>query len=293
MSFEKSIDKALNESIIDPTMDRLDPDIFNNNEKLRDDVLSQLMDIVRDIDDRIVPVRDAMIKGSILSYQWLPTSDIDLLIEIDEDINDELYENMIDTVMEKYDGVPVGDTGHPLQVYLLRGEYNKDNADGIYNLYTGWVKGPYNIEVDVDQYQEQFDSTVGSLDLSTGKLRRNLVDYDMLSSLPEDQVKNLKARIRKTTNEINDIVTGLVDQRQMVKDARHAAFDREMEPEEIVKYGSKNELPANVIQKLLERYHYMSFLDELEELLKDDGRVTKDEIDDVRDIFGELGVDNN
>ena len=39
---------------------------------------------------------------------------------------------------------------------------------------------------------------------------------------------------------------------------RRKAFDSDMSPEEIRKYGIKNRLPKAVIYKMLEKYHYIS-----------------------------------
>ena len=58
------------------------------------------------------------------------------------------------------------------------------------------------------------------------------------------------------------------------------AFDRDMSPDEIRKYGIKNRLPKAVIYKMLEKYHYLKFYKKCKKIL-DDGKVSDKEIDDL------------
>jgi hypothetical protein len=50
-----------------------------------------------------------------------------------------------------------------------------------------------------------------------------------------------------------------------------------MTPEEIKTFGRKNQLPKNVIYKMLEKYHYLTIYKKLKEILED-GKVTDAEI---------------
>ena len=54
-----------------------------------------------------------------------------------------------------------------------------------------------------------------------------------------------------------------------------------MTPDEIKTYSIKNRLPANVIYKMLEKYHYLTLLKKCKKIL-DDGQVTDDEIDSLK-----------
>jgi hypothetical protein len=58
---------------------------------------------------------------------------------------------------------------------------------------------------------------------------------------------------------------------------RRAAFDSDMTPQQIKTFSIKNRLPKNVIYKMLEKYHYLTFLKKCKKIMKD-GRVTDDEI---------------
>ena len=62
---------------------------------------------------------------------------------------------------------------------------------------------------------------------------------------------------------------------------RRDAFDKDMTPDEIKTFSIKNRLPKNVIYKMLEKYHYLTFLKKCKKIL-DDGEVTDAEIDTLR-----------
>jgi len=290
MNFFNKIDYVFSESPIDPVRSSLDTDIFNDNNKLNDRVSGFLKDIIEDIDENVVPiVGKSLIKGSILSYQWLPYTDVDLLVEIDENINDHQLDVISDLIEERYCGVFIPGTKHPLQVFAHRGEYNIANADGIYDLYRGWIKGPYSHEIDIKKYMDEFEEKVQSVDLNVGELRRDLIDYDILNSLDDDNIKGLKARLRAKLDEIDDGVDDLIHKRDMVKSARKNAFDRQMTPDEIKEFGSKNLLPANIIQKMLERYHYIQILSKIRDLKKDD-ELDEEDIEELNGIFNIDGM---
>jgi nicotinic acid mononucleotide adenylyltransferase len=54
-----------------------------------------------------------------------------------------------------------------------------------------------------------------------------------------------------------------------------------MTPDEIKTFSIKNRLPKNVVYKMLEKYHYLTFLKKCKSIL-DDGEVTDAEIDSLR-----------
>ena len=62
---------------------------------------------------------------------------------------------------------------------------------------------------------------------------------------------------------------------------RRDAFDKDMTPDQIKTFSIKNRLPKNVIYKMLEKYHYLTFLKKCKKIL-DDGEVTDAEIDSLR-----------
>jgi hypothetical protein len=275
------------ESVIDMTRKSLDPAIFDKDcdqYLMKPEVVNFLQSVIDKIDDDITHVINHFIKGSILSFQWNDKTDIDLLIETNR-ISENDRRRIQDIIDERF-SINIPGTEHPLQIYINSGKYDLENADGIYDLNKGWIKGPYNIAANVDDYMSKFRKTVGSVDTSTGELKRDLIDYDMLKELPTDDVDGIEKKIEEKLEEIDGDVEDLVFQYKHIRNMRHDAFKEDMTPEDLAKYGTKNALPENVIFKLLERYYYLEFMRELKNLIDNNNDIdTEEEIDQVKNIL--------
>lgn len=273
------------ESVIDTTRKTLDPLVFDKQGDkyvMRPDMVSFLQDVVKEIDEEVVSVNDFFVKGSILSFQWLDYTDIDLLLEIDP-VNEADRRRIQDEIDERFN-INVPGTEHPLQIYVNPGKYDFKNADGIYYLDRGWARGPYNIAVNIDNYMNKFNKMVGSVDLATGELKRNIIDYNILKKLPKDEIAGLEGKIEQKLAEINDDVETLVFQYKHIRDMRHNAFREDMTPKEIAEYGTKNALPENVVFKLMEKYQYTAIMRKLKSLIADD-EIEDCEIEEIEDIL--------
>jgi len=108
-------------------------------------------------------------------------------------------------------------------------------------------------------------------------LERDLIDYQILKSLRGEQIAHLEQRIQDKIDEINDSIETLVAQYQRLSDLRDHAFSKDLTPDEIREYGSKNALPDNVIFKLLQRYHYIKLMQELKKIIKQHGKLETDQ----------------
>jgi len=275
----------LTEAVIDPTRDTLDLKVFNQEDGryvLKSEIRRQILDVVAEAVD--LPIVGLFIKGSILSRPWLEESDVDVLIETDLDVSDEDYERVKDQLKDL--NVLVVGTQHPLQLFIIRGEYDRTRADGLYDVRDDkWIAGPYDIEINVEDYWEHFEEVVHDIDLTKAELERDLIDHDVFSRLQARDVAGLEKRLTGKIEEINDSVEALVAQYQHLSDLRDYAFEKELSPQEIRAYGSKNALPDNVVFKLLQRYHYILFLKELKRLVKHDEIDSEMDVEKVKEII--------
>ena len=268
----------MNESVIDPTREDLDLkvfDVIDDQLIIKPAIKDQILRLVERIG---IPVSNVYIKGSILSRQWLPQTDIDVLIETDEDMSDDYYERLKNEIKELYNGIKARGTDHPLEFYVVRGTFDASRADGLYDLINDrWIKGPYDLEVNPDEYLDKFEKTVHEIDLAKDELERDLIDYQILKSLRGEQIAHLEQRIQDKIDEINDSIETLVAQYQRLSDLRDHAFSKDLTPDEIREYGSKKALPDNVIFKLLQRYHYIKLMQELKKIIKQHGKLETDQ----------------
>src|SRR5210317_2489777 len=143
-----------------------------------------------------------------------------------------------------------------------------------------FIKRTENFTFDKNLYLKDFEKKVQELDVIKGELKRDIIDYRELEELKPNEVLNLQDKINIKLDEIEDSIEQIVKVGDGVDADRRAAFDKDMSPDEIQKFGIKNRLPKNVIYKMLEKYHYLKFYKKCQKIL-DDGKVTPDEIDDL------------
>ena len=130
-------------------------------------------------------------------------------------------------------------------------------------------------------YLKDFEKKVQEIDVVKGELKRDIIDYDELSELKPGEIKDLERRLTSKLNEIEKSIQDLSDIGDVADAERRDAFDKDMTPDQIKTFSIKNRLPKNVIYKMLEKYHYLTFLKKCKKIL-DDGEVTDAEIDSLR-----------
>ncbi|MDP1713075.1 MAG: hypothetical protein Q8K86_11545 [Candidatus Nanopelagicaceae bacterium] len=274
------------ESVIDPTRTGLDPDVFDCPDgctrscRLKSMIQRQILDIVHEFN---FPVERILIKGSILSRQWLDDTDIDVLLIVTENISDDEYEQIKDVLKDHDKTRLAADTRHPFQFYAVRGQYDTTRADGLYDVQKDeWLLGPYDLSINVDDYLQDFEKAVTEIDVTQGELQRDIVDYEILRRLHDEDAVDMEGKLQGKIDEIDDSVEELIATYRELSDLRDNAFEQTLTPQEIREYGSKNALPANVIFKLLERYHYVNLMKQLKRTRKKHGPV--DSVMDVERI---------
>ena len=135
-------------------------------------------------------------------------------------------------------------------------------------------------------YLKDFERKVQEIDVIKGELKRDIIDYDELSDLKPDDILNLQDKINSKLEEIEDGIKDIIKVGDGVATDRRTAFDTDMSPDEIRTYGIKNRLPKNVIYKMLEKYHYLTFFKRCKKIL-DDGEVSDAEIDSLKGGYTE------
>ena len=146
-----------------------------------------------------------------------------------------------------------------------------------------FIKRPEAFEFNPSLYIKDFQRQVDKIDMLKGELKRDIIDYDELTELKPGEIKDLEKRISNKLGEIEKDIQDLTDIGTEVDAERRAAFDTDMTPDEIKTYSIKNRLPANVVYKMLEKYHYLKFLKKCKKIL-DDGEVSDDEIDSLKSV---------
>jgi len=278
-----------NESIIDLPRKNFDTTVFLTDQakpSVRPDVRQQILDLASEY-SQWGRINEIMLIGSILTKQYNPNTDLDITILM-EPFSEESFvaAQTRSAISQSGDDLLTG-TEHPVTVFP-RQEWDDSKADQIYDILRDeWIKQTELSSLDVDNYMKSFSDYVHHIDLEKGELERDVIDYNMLQDMGQEDIQGLSNMVTKKIAEIDDSVKKLSGSYKTIHSLRKMAFAKEMTPQEIRDYQVKNKLPANVVYKLLERYHYNRFLQALSKVLKDAGGEidTPAEVQDVKDVL--------
>jgi len=291
MSFKNKI----LESIIDIPRKTYAPKVFDDantsNPKIKDSVKKQIEDQLKEFESEY-PILKTSLIGSILTKRYRTDADLDInvLFDVPADKQDSERERLSKKYLssknpDNIQGKLIPGSEHPINYYFITDKKTYDDqnkkADAVFDIEGNkFIKRPDDFTFDIDMYIKDFNKKVQELDIVKGELKRDIIDYRELEDLKPDDVLNLQDKLNDKLNEIEDDIEQIIKIGDGVDADRRAAFDKDMSPDEIRKFGVKNRLPKNVIYKMLEKYHYLKFYKKCQKIL-DDGKVTPDEIDDL------------
>ena len=291
--------KTFKESIIDIPRKTYAKAVFDdadtNNPKIKPSVKA-LIDKQIEMFEEEYPVVKVGLIGSILTKRYRADADLDLnvLFKVPQDKREEertrLSKKYLSTTSpDSIQGKNIPGTQHPINFYFITDikTYNdqEKKADAVFEIENNkFIKRPDDFTFDKSIYIKDFERKVQEIDVVKGELKRDIIDYDELKELQPDDILNLQELINNKLEEIEDSIEDIIKIGDGVDAERRAAFDTDMSPDEIRKYGIKNRLPKNVIYKMLEKYHYLKFYKKCKKIL-DDGEVTDAEIDSLKEAI--------
>lgn len=279
------------ESVIDIPQKNYSKAIFDNENteepKLKDSVRKIILDQIEEFKKKAPVIKFSLI-GSILTKQYRDDADLDVnvLFDVPENQRDEKRLEIAKSLKD-INGKTVPGTNHPINYFVLTDpklkERNDNLSDGIFDIVKNeFIKKPIPFEFKPEKYAKDFEDKVKRLDVVTGELKRDIIDYEDLKRLDSDNIDNLKGIISTKIGEIMSGIKALVDSGDETLKDRKEVFDADLTPDEIREYGKKNALPKNVIYKMLEKYHYLTFYKKIKQIIKD-GEVTDAEISSIKE----------
>ena len=282
---------TIQESIIDIPRRTYAPGVFDKADtkdpKMKPSVKKQIQDQIKKFEE--YPVIKIALIGSILTKRYRNDADLDINILFDVPKKDQEEQRL--TLSKKYlsasnpdniQGKLIPGTKHPINYYFITDQTTYDDqnkkADAVFDIENDeFVKRPEDFSFDTNLYVKEFERKVQEIDVVRGELKRDIIDYHELIELKPDDILNLQEKINEKLEEIEDSIEQIVKVGDGVDAERRSAFNSDMTPDQIRKYGIKNRLPKAVIYKMLEKYHYLKFYKKCKEVLED-GKVTDDEI---------------
>jgi len=287
---------TFSESIIDIPRSTYAPMVFDK-ENTSNPVIKP--SVIKMIDDQLAvfakehPILKYTLIGSILTKRYRNDADLDINVLFDVPVDQQEDERL--RLSKKYlsaknpdniQGINVPGTKHPVNYYFITDKETYDDqntkADTTFDIKNQkFIKRPDDFKFDTSLYISDFNKKVQEIDVAKGELKRDIIDYDELKELKPGEIKDLQKELTSKLNEIETNLKDLSDIGDAVDVERRDAFNTDMTPDQIKTFSIKNRLPKNVIYKMLEKYHYLTFLKKCKKIL-DDGEVTDAEIDSLR-----------
>jgi hypothetical protein len=282
--------RLIKEAVIDIPRRTYAKGVFDNadtdNPKLKQTVLDIIENQIKQFND-LRPVLKYSLVGSILTKNYRDDADLDINVLFDVPLPDrDVIRKELAKSLRNINGALVPGTKHPINYYIITDpnvkETNDKMADAVFDIKNNtFIRKAKEFKFDAKRYAADFEKRVKEIDVVQGELKRDLIDYKELKELNPDDILNLQELINEKLDEIENGIKQLVDIGNTVLKDRADAFATDMTPEEIKTFGRKNQLPKNVVYKMLEKYHYLTFYKELKDILED-GQVTDAEIQSIQ-----------
>jgi hypothetical protein len=286
---EEKMFRLIKEAVIDIPRRTYAKGVFDDadtdNPKLKQTVLDIIENQIKQFND-IKPVLKYSLVGSILTKTYRDDADLDINVLFDVPLPDrDVIRKELAKSLRNINGTLVPGTKHPINYYIITDpnvkETNDKMADAVFDIKNNtFIRKAKDFKFDSKRYAADFEKKVREIDVVQGELKRDIIDYNELKELNPDDVLDLQELINIKLDEIEDSIKHLVDIGNTVLKDRADAFATDMTPEEIKTFGRKNQLPKNVIYKMLEKYHYLTMYKKLKEILSD-GEVTDAEINSI------------
>ena len=275
----------LKEKILDALSQYPDLDLLDiaDNIHIVGSIGTNLYDEDADIDIHIVP-----------NPEKLPTKDPDEL--------QELQRNVMNWFKNNRDEKDWYVNEHPFEVYLQLNPTQDYYSDTIYDLLEDkWLKPHRKYDLTYNPYEiygnvfTEIQKLTAPADIAIGELRRDVIDYnrltDAMKKLSKSQKEKLKGMLETKLDELEDDIENLAKNKEVWRDVRHKNNISTTELEDdISKLTQSDEWKqGNAIFKLIDRYAYMTLINNLNKLI--DGQDLSD--DDIPKIEELLKKFNN
>ena len=261
-------------------------DADTDNPKLKQGVLDIIQNQIKQFND-IRPVLKYSLVGSILTKTYRDDADLDVNVLFDVPLEDrDVIRKELAKSLRNINGALVPGTKHPINYYIITDpnvkETNDKMADAVFDIKNNtFIRKAKEFKFDAKRYAADFEKKVREIDVVQGELKRDLIDYRELKELDPNDILDLQELINAKVIEVEDSINHLVAIGDEVLKDRATAFATDMTPEEIKTFGRKNQLPKNVVYKMLEKYHYLTFYKALKDIIKD-GEITDAELDSIK-----------
>jgi len=271
--FDNKLKVLLQESDVQMPRNTLDVTVFQffndgNDPLLLDGIKAQILTDIQELNST-VPIMDFFIIGNILTPYYTEKTPIEVNVEVDPEIMDNLAIAEVLYNLRRINGRLAIGTTHPIYYFLIPGTYDETQADAIYDIANEqWIKRPDPINPNIGIILSKFNETISSVDVSTGMVRRNLIETSELKELGKDNLALLRLHIQQKMDELKENIKHVSKITRHTKALEQLIIDTTLIPAQIISYGKQYSIPEIIIIKLLERYYFIKFIDKIDSILE-------------------------
>ena len=274
----KKLGDYLKENALDSIKDKLCPEIWNDEEKLKSNVKSQIINNFKDWAKKVFPaneIKEIYILGSLTGFQYSEDSDVDVEVVI-EGLTKKQIEDAIPILPN---GNNIEKTNHPVNYYVLNKMTDLKEKGGCYDVFKDkWIVKENKAEKEslLSNYKATaeisrffiFGLTSAIYEYEMDK--RSFYAYEQFLKESDEMVKNDTKKILKfKLDEIFNDLDGIKIAYHVIWSLRNEAFNDEIEPIEIstvIKSKKGNSSINNLIYKYIEK---MGLIGQVKSLLKE------------------------
>jgi len=181
--------------------ERLDPDIWQPDQKMNDEVRDRLLDISEDFVSGLpfdVEVEDVKLTGSLATYNWSRFSDVDLHLVVDfstVDDDEELvkdYFNAKKTVWNLKHEIYIH--GYEIEIYV-ENVGDKHTAQGIYSIQKDeWIKKPERefFEIDEEEVRKKAASIMSQIEYIEEVSADEPAEAERLAERAKEKIRKMR-----------------------------------------------------------------------------------------------------
>jgi predicted nucleotidyltransferase len=263
-------DWGISESLLDPIQKDLCPDLWNNQDQLKKEVKDFIMSNFekwQKVIKRELEVKSITIMGSLATYQYSESSDLDVHIEV------ELSDKEINEIFPTLPKITLLKTKHPVEYFLTKDYDNVEKSEVAYDLLKDkWVKKPKktNVSIPYTYIIEIAKFFMAGIEDRAAQYERDKVELSLYKSYLEDEeMQSDKERFQKAIEQkeadIRADLDALFVARHLCKAFRHEAYEKKDNtymPDFYIKFETSNPNLSinNLVYKMLDKFGYLDRL---------------------------------
>ncbi len=278
----------LKESILDPIQEKLSPDLWDDNSKLKRTVKTH---IVKRFETWLKSAtskkpKKMFILGSMCGFQYTGTSDIDVNIVLE--VSDEERNEIVGKMIEELNGKNLPGTSHPVN-YFISTEYKPAwKTDGpLYDLMRDtWVSKPKveeqkGVVSNFKAVTEIARFFIAGLDLMISEYYSDVAAYEnykeyLSNAKTDDDKKDLQSLVNIKLQEIVADIDGVFIAKHMVWALRKEAFEKgeglEINTKIDIRDSTNNSI-NNLIYKYVEK---LGYFDKIKKIMDESDKWNKE-----------------